>query len=160
MPTAPVSIIMGSRSDWPHMKEACIPLDQLQVAYETNVVSAHRTPDRMQKFAQEARDRGVKVIIAGAGGSAHLAGMVAANTPLPVIAVPMPSRHFAGVDSLMSMVQMPRGIAVACQAVGAAGAYNGGLLAAQMLALSDAELAKRLDAWRQAQTDSVPWEVE
>ena len=160
MSTAPVSIIMGSRSDWPHMKEACIPLDQLQVAYETNVVSAHRTPDRMQQFAKEARDRGVKVIIAGAGGSAHLAGMVAANTPLPVIAVPMPSRHFAGVDSLMSMVQMPRGIAVACQAVGGAGAYNGGLLAAQMLALSDAELAKRLDDWRQAQTDSVPWEVE
>ena len=160
MSTAPVSIIMGSRSDWPHMKEACIPLDQLGVAYETNVVSAHRTPERMQTFASEARDRGVKVIIAGAGGSAHLAGMVAANTPLPVIACPMPSRHFAGVDSLMSMVQMPRGIAVACQAVGGAGAYNGGLLAAQMLALSDPALAKRLDEWRQSQTDDVPWEVE
>ncbi|MDX1695473.1 MAG: 5-(carboxyamino)imidazole ribonucleotide mutase [Ketobacteraceae bacterium] len=160
MSSAPVSIIMGSRSDWPYMKEACIPLEQLEVDFETNVVSAHRTPDRMQSFAKEARDRGVKVIIAGAGGSAHLAGMVAANTPLPVVAVPMPSRHFAGVDSLMSMVQMPRGIAVATQAVGAAGAYNGGLIAAQILALSDPALASRLDKWRQAQTDAVPWEVE
>lgn len=160
MSSAPVSIIMGSRSDWPFMKEACTPLEQLKVEYETNVVSAHRTPDRMQAFAKEAKDRGVKVIIAGAGGSAHLPGMVAAHTPLPVVAVPMPSKYFAGVDSMMSMVQMPRGIAVATQAVGGAGAYNGGLMAAQILALQDEELAKRLQAWRQNQTDAVPWEVE
>lgn len=155
-----VSIIMGSRSDWPHMKEATTVLTELKIPYEAKVVSAHRTPDRMSQFAKEAKDRGIKVIIAGAGGSAHLPGMVAANTPLPVIAVPMPSKFFSGVDSMMSMVQMPRGITVATQAVGGPGAYNGGLLAAQMLALSDDSLAERLDNWRKSQTDSVPWEVE
>ncbi|MCG8312937.1 MAG: 5-(carboxyamino)imidazole ribonucleotide mutase [Pseudomonadales bacterium] len=160
MSSVPVSIIMGSRSDWPLMQEACTPLDNLKVPYETNIVSAHRTPDRMQQFAKEAKERGIKVIIAGAGGSAHLPGMVAANTPLPVIAVPMPSKYFAGVDSLMSMVQMPRGITVATQAVGGPGAYNAGLMAAQILAIEDTELHERLVAWRQKQTDSVAWEVE
>lgn len=155
-----VSIIMGSRSDWPHMKEATILLSELAVPFETNVVSAHRTPDRMATFAKEAKGRGVKVIIAGAGGSAHLAGMVAAITPLPVIACPMPSKQLSGVDSLLSMVQMPRGIAVATQAIGAAGAYNAGLLAAQIVATADEELGKKIEEWRTAQTDSVPWEVE
>ena len=160
MTTPLVSIIMGSRSDWPIMQEACVPLENLGVAFETNVVSAHRTPDRMQQFAKEAKGRGIKVIIAGAGGSAHLPGMVAANTTLPVVAVPVPSKYFAGVDSLMSMVQMPRGVAVATQAVGGAGAYNAGLLAVQMLALSDNALHQRLQDWRNQQTESVPWEVE
>ncbi len=155
-----VSIIMGSRSDWPHMKEAATLLTELNIPYEAKVVSAHRTPDRMSQFAKEAKSRGIKVIIAGAGGSAHLPGMVAANTPLPVIAVPMPGKFFSGVDSMMSMVQMPRGITVATQAVGGQGAYNGGLLAVQILALGDDNLAERLDNWRKSQTDSVPWEVE
>lgn len=155
-----VSIIMGSRSDWPHMKEATTLLSELGVPFETNVVSAHRTPDRMSEFAKEAKGRGVKVIIAGAGGSAHLAGMVAAITPLPVIACPMPSKQLAGVDSLLSMVQMPRGVAVATQAIGGAGAYNAGLLAAQIVATADEALGKKIEEWRTAQTDSVPWEVE
>ncbi|MCG8534828.1 MAG: 5-(carboxyamino)imidazole ribonucleotide mutase [Pseudomonadales bacterium] len=155
-----VSIIMGSRSDWPHMKEATDLLTQLGVSFEAKVVSAHRTPDRMAEFARAAQGRGVKVIIAGAGGSAHLAGMVAAITTLPVIAVPMPSRYFSGVDSMLSMVQMPRGVAVATQAVGGAGAFNAGLLAAQIVATGDEAVAKRVAEWRQAQTDSVPWEVE
>jgi len=155
-----VSIIMGSRSDWPTMQAATRPLIDLEVEFETKVVSAHRTPERLVQFTADAPDRGIEVIIAGAGGSAHLAGMAAAMTHLPVIAVPVASKHFKGMDSLMSMVQMPKGVAVACQAVGEAGAYNAGLLAAQILALKDEALSQRLQAWRKAQTDSVPVEVE
>ncbi|MGB0732877.1 MAG: 5-(carboxyamino)imidazole ribonucleotide mutase [Pontibacterium sp.] len=155
-----VSIIMGSQSDWPVMQNATIPLTELGVGFETNVVSAHRTPERLYEFASKAHERGIDVIIAGAGGSAHLAGMAAAMTHLPVVAVPVPSKHFNGMDSLMSMVQMPRGVAVACQAVGNSGAYNAGLIAAQMVALKDADLATRLQEWRKNQTDSVPFEVE
>jgi len=155
-----VSIIMGSRSDWPTMQAATRPLIDLEVEFETKVVSAHRTPERLVQFTADAPDRGIEVIIAGAGGSAHLAGMAAAMTHLPVIAVPVASKHFKGMDSLMSMVQMPKGVAVACQAVGEAGAYNAGLLAAQILALKDEALSQRLQTWRKAQTDSVPVEVE
>ncbi len=160
MKNALVSIIMGSRSDWPTMQAATLPLRELGVEFETQVVSAHRTPDRLCQFTAEAHSRGIEVIIAGAGGSAHLAGMAAAMTHLPVIAVPVASKHFNGLDSLLSMVQMPKGVAVACQAIGEAGAYNAGLLAAQMLALKDEALSQRLQAWRKAQTDSVPVEVE
>ncbi|MDZ7924387.1 MAG: 5-(carboxyamino)imidazole ribonucleotide mutase [Marinagarivorans sp.] len=155
-----VSIIMGSRSDWPIMEKATLPLDALGVTYECKVVSAHRTPERLYEFAKAAPDRGVKIIIAGAGGAAHLAGMAAAMTWIPVIAVPIPTGRLQGVDSLLSMVQMPKGVAVATQAIGEPGAYNGGLLAVQMLAISDPELAQRLQAWRKTQTESVPWEVE
>ncbi|MGB0663314.1 MAG: 5-(carboxyamino)imidazole ribonucleotide mutase [Pontibacterium sp.] len=155
-----VSIIMGSQSDWPVMQNAIIPLEELGVSFETNVVSAHRTPERLYEFASKAHERGIDVIIAGAGGSAHLAGMAAAMTHLPVVAVPVPSKHFNGMDSLMSMVQMPKGVAVACQAVGNSGAYNAGLIAAQMVALKDPELSARLQEWRKNQTDSVPFEVE
>lgn len=158
--SVPVSIIMGSRSDWPIMEKATLPLDALGIAYECKVVSAHRTPERLYEFAKAAPARGVKVIIAGAGGAAHLAGMAAAMTWIPVVAVPIPTGRLQGVDSLLSMVQMPKGVAVATQAIGEPGAYNGGLLAAQMLAISDPELAERLQAWRKAQTESVPWEVE
>lgn len=154
-----VSIIMGSQSDWPIMEAATTLLEELGVGYETRVVSAHRTPERLYEHAAKAHERGIDVIIAGAGGSAHLAGMAAAMTHLPVIAVPVPSKHFNGMDSLMSMVQMPKGVAVACQAVGQSGAYNAGLLAAQMLALKDAELSQRLQEWRANQTDNVPTEV-
>ncbi|WP_096086756.1 5-(carboxyamino)imidazole ribonucleotide mutase [Agaribacterium haliotis] len=160
MTSPSVSIIMGSQSDWPTMQEATRVLTELGVEFETKVVSAHRTPDRLHEFASSAHEHGIEVIIAGAGGSAHLAGMAAAMTHLPVIAVPVPSKHFNGMDSLMSMVQMPRGVAVACQAVGNAGAYNAGLLAAQMLALKDEALSQRLQQWRQKQTASVPTEVE
>lgn len=154
-----VSIIMGSRSDWPTMIEAANVLDQLGVAYETNVVSAHRTPERLVSFTKQAHERGIKVIIAGAGGAAHLPGMAAALTHLPVVGVPVSSKQLKGMDSLMSIVQMPRGVAVATQAIGAAGAYNAGLIASQMLALSDADLSQRIQVWRAAQTESVPWSV-
>ncbi len=154
-----VSIIMGSQSDWATMQAATTVLDQLEIAYETRVVSAHRTPQRLYEFASTAHEKGIEVIIAGAGGSAHLAGMAAAMTHLPVVAVPVPSKHFNGMDSLMSMVQMPRGVAVACQAVGEAGAYNAGLIAAQMLALGNSDLSQRLQIWRANQTDNVPNEV-
>lgn len=160
MSNVTVSIIMGSQSDWPIMQAATRPLQELGVEFESQVVSAHRTPGRLYEFTQEADKRGIQVIIAGAGGSAHLAGMAAAMTHLPVIAVPVPSKHFNGMDSLMSMVQMPKGVAVACQAVGESGAYNAGLLAAQMLALQDPELTERLKTWREQQTNSVPYEVE
>ena len=160
MTTPLVSIIMGSQSDWPTMQHATEPLKALGIEFESRVVSAHRTPDRLYQFASEAHERGIQVIIAGAGGSAHLAGMAAAMTHLPVVAVPVPSKHFNGMDSLMSMVQMPKGVAVACQAVGNSGAFNAGLMAAQMVALTDAELSARLQAWRNEQTASVPEEVE
>ncbi|WP_286238845.1 5-(carboxyamino)imidazole ribonucleotide mutase [Neptuniibacter halophilus] len=160
MSNVQVSIIMGSQSDWPTMQEATILLEELGVPYEAKVVSAHRTPGRLYEFATNAHNEGVEVIIAGAGGAAHLAGMAAAMTHLPVIAVPVASKNLKGMDSLMSMVQMPRGVAVACQAIGAAGAYNAGLLACQMLALKDPALSQRLVEWRTKQTDAIPQEVE
>jgi 5-(carboxyamino)imidazole ribonucleotide mutase len=152
---APVSIIMGSRSDWPTMKGAADMLDALGVAWEARVVSAHRTPLRMVEFARGARDAGVRVIIAGAGGAAHLPGMTAALTDLPVLGVPVESKALKGMDSLLSIVQMPAGVPVATLAIGEAGARNAGLLAAQILALSDEALARRLGDWREAQTASV-----
>jgi 5-(carboxyamino)imidazole ribonucleotide mutase len=152
---APVAIIMGSRSDWPTMKKAADVLDELGVAYEAKVVSAHRTPDRMYAFAKSAKDNGVKVIIAGAGGAAHLPGMTASMTDLPVLGVPIESRALKGLDSLLSINQMPAGIAVATLAIGEPGAANAGLLAAQILALSDLGLAERVSARRAAQTASV-----
>lgn len=159
MSNATVSIIMGSQSDWATMELATVPLKELGVEFETQVVSAHRTPDRLYQFATDAHKQGIEVIIAGAGGSAHLAGMAAAMTHLPVIAVPVASKYMKGMDSLMSMVQMPKGVAVACQAIGEAGAYNAGLMAAQMLALKDEALSARLQEWRKNQTDNVPLEV-
>ena len=158
--SAIVSIIMGSRSDWPTMSEAAGLLDKLGVAYETNVVSAHRTPERLIEFTKSADARGIKVIIAGAGGAAHLPGMAAALTHLPVIGVPVSSKQLKGLDSLLSIVQMPRGVAVATQAIGEPGAYNAGLMAVQIIALSDADLTLRLKEFRQQQTDAVPWSVE
>jgi 5-(carboxyamino)imidazole ribonucleotide mutase len=155
-----VSIIMGSRSDWPTMSEAAGVLGKLGVAYETNVISAHRTPERLIEFTQGADARGIKVIVAGAGGAAHLPGMAAALTHLPVIGVPVSSKQLKGLDSLLSIVQMPRGVAVATQAIGEPGAYNAGLMAVQILALGDVELTLRLKEFRQQQTDAVPWSVE
>jgi 5-(carboxyamino)imidazole ribonucleotide mutase len=151
-----VGIIMGSRSDWPVMQAAAAILDALGVPHEVRIVSAHRTPDRMYDYARTAKDRGLKVIVAGAGGAAHLPGMTASLTQLPVLGVPIPSKALAGLDSLYSIVQMPAGIAVGTLAIGEAGATNAGLLAAQILALSDPALAARLAAWRQARTDAVP----
>jgi len=151
----PVAIIMGSRSDWPTMKAAAEVLDDLAVAWEAKVVSAHRTPDRMYDFAKGARGAGIKVIIAGAGGAAHLPGMTASLTTLPVVGVPVESRALKGLDSLLSINQMPAGIPVATVAIGEAGARNAGQLAAQILALSDAALADRLEAFRARQTASV-----
>ena len=150
-----VSIIMGSQSDWSSMQHATTVLEELGVAYETKIVSAHRTPNRLYQFCDEAADRGIQVIIAGAGGSAHLAGMAAAMTWLPVIAVPMSSKQLKGMDSLLSMVQMPKGVAVACQAIGDAGAFNAGLLASQILSLHDSTLRQALQQWRANQTASV-----
>ena len=152
---APVAIIMGSRSDWPTLKGAADMLDALGVAWTAQVVSAHRTPLRMVEFAQGARAAGVKVIIAGAGGAAHLPGMTASLTDLPVLGVPVESKALKGMDSLLSIVQMPAGVPVATLAIGEAGARNAGQLAARILSLSDEALARRLAAWRQAQTASV-----
>jgi 5-(carboxyamino)imidazole ribonucleotide mutase len=157
---APVAIIMGSRSDWPTMKAAAESLDALGVAYEAKVVSAHRTPDRMYAFAKGAKAAGFKVIIAGAGGAAHLPGMTASLTELPVLGVPVESRALKGMDSLLSIVQMPGGIPVATLAIGEAGAKNAGLLAAQILALSDEALAERLAQFRARHTESVAETVE
>ena len=157
---APVAIIMGSRSDWPTMKHAADSLEALGVAFDAKVVSAHRTPDRLYAFAKGAKAAGVKVIIAGAGGAAHLPGMTASMTDLPVLGVPVESKLQNGLDSLLSIVQMPGGIPVATLAVGVAGAKNAGLLAAQILALSDEALAGRLAAFRERQTDAVAETVE
>ncbi|MHB1304095.1 MAG: 5-(carboxyamino)imidazole ribonucleotide mutase [Acidiphilium sp.] len=154
--TGKIGIIMGSRSDWPTMRHAAEILETLAVPFETRVVSAHRTPHRMVEYATGARGRGLAAIIAGAGGAAHLPGMVAALTPLPVLGVPVESAALRGVDSLHSIVQMPGGIPVATFAIGKAGAINAGLFAAAMLATTDAAVAARLDAWRAAQTASVP----
>ncbi|MDG1282219.1 MAG: 5-(carboxyamino)imidazole ribonucleotide mutase [Pseudorhodobacter sp.] len=153
-----VGIIMGSQSDWPTMKEAAQILDDLGIPHEDRIVSAHRTPDRLWSYGKEAADRGLKVIIAGAGGAAHLPGMMASKTRIPVIGVPVQTRALSGVDSLYSIVQMPKGFPVATMAIGAAGAANAGLMAAGILALSDPALAARLDAWRAALSASIPEE--
>lgn len=158
--TPPVAIIMGSRSDWPTMKSAADRLDQLGVAWEAKVVSAHRTPQRLYDFTTTAKDKGFKVIIAGAGGAAHLPGMAASMTDLPVLGVPVQSKALKGLDSLLSIVQMPGGVPVATLAIGEAGAANAGILAAQILALSDTSVAERLSAFRAAQTESVAETVE
>ncbi len=155
-----VGIVMGSRSDWPTMKLAADMLTELGVPFETKVVSAHRTPERLVAYAKSARTRGLKVIVAGAGGAAHLPGMIAAMTSLPVLGVPVSSRQLSGLDSLLSIVQMPKGVPVGTLAIGEAGGANAGLLAASILASSDDELAARLDAWRDKQTASVPETVE
>jgi 5-(carboxyamino)imidazole ribonucleotide mutase len=150
-----VAIIMGSQSDWETMKNAADTLDALEIPYEARIISAHRTPDRLVNFAKSARDEGFKVIIAGAGGAAHLPGMTAAMTPLPVFGVPVQSKALSGQDSLMSIVQMPAGVPVGTLAIGRSGAVNAALLAAAVLALNDDELAERLDTWREEQTASV-----
>jgi len=150
-----VGIIMGSRSDWETMRHAAEALDSLGVAYETKIVSAHRTPKRLYDYAQSARERGLKVIIAGAGGAAHLPGMAASMTSVPVLGVPVETKSLHGLDSLLSIAQMPAGVPVGTLAIGNAGAKNAGLLAAAILAGSDDELAKRLDAFREKQTASV-----
>src|ERR1700743_1516950 len=152
---APVAIIMGSRSDWPTLKGAADNLDALGVGWEAKVVSAHRTPDRLYSFAKGAKAAGFKVIIAGAGGAAHLPGMTASLTELPVLGVPVESKALSGLDSLYSIVQMPAGVPVGTLAIGKAGATNAPLLAASVLALSDPALAKRLVAWRKQQTETV-----
>jgi 5-(carboxyamino)imidazole ribonucleotide mutase len=151
-----VGIIMGSTSDWPTMEHAANVLTELEVPFEAKVVSAHRTPDRLYEYAKSARDRGIAVIIAGAGGAAHLPGMAAALSPLPVLGVPIESKALKGQDSLLSIVQMPGGIPVGTLAIGKAGAINAALLASQILALQDKELSNRVDHWRQKQTDGVP----
>jgi 5-(carboxyamino)imidazole ribonucleotide mutase len=151
-----VGIIMGSQSDWPTMKEAADILDELEVPYEARIVSAHRTPDRLWDYGKTAVERGLQVIIAGAGGAAHLPGMMASKTRVPVIGVPVQTNALSGVDSLYSILQMPRGYPVATMAIGGAGAKNAGLMAAQMLAIHDTALAARLDAWRAALSASIP----
>jgi 5-(carboxyamino)imidazole ribonucleotide mutase len=150
-----VGIVMGSQSDWPTMKEAAAVLDELEISYESKIVSAHRTPERLRSYGAGAVGRGLQVIIAGAGGAAHLPGMMAANTRLPVLGVPMQSRALHGIDSLYSIVQMPKGVPVGTMAIGAAGAANAGLMAASILAIGDVEVATRLDRWRAAQSDAV-----
>ncbi|MEM9989897.1 MAG: 5-(carboxyamino)imidazole ribonucleotide mutase [Pseudomonadota bacterium] len=155
IPSPSVAIIMGSTSDWPTMQWAANILDELKIEHEDLIVSAHRTPDRLVTFAKEARGQGVEVIIAGAGGAAHLPGMVAAMTSLPVLGVPIQSRTLSGLDSLLSIVQMPGGVPVGTLAIGEAGAKNAGLMAASILSLKDKGIQQRLEAWRQAQTDNV-----
>ena len=155
MSTKPVAVIMGSQSDWATMKHAAETLDALEIGYEARIVSAHRTPERLCSFARGARAAGVRVIIAGAGGAAHLPGMTAAMTALPVLGVPVESKALAGIDSLYSIVQMPPGVPVGTLAIGRAGAINAALLAASILALHDEALAARLEAWRRRQTEAV-----
>ncbi|HEY7231216.1 MAG TPA: 5-(carboxyamino)imidazole ribonucleotide mutase [Pseudolabrys sp.] len=155
MASKPVAIIMGSQSDWATMKHAGKTLDALKIGYAARIVSAHRTPKRLYEFAEGARRNGFKLIIAGAGGAAHLPGMTAALTPLPVFGVPINTHALEGKDSLLSILQMPGGIPVGTLAIGKAGAINAALLAAAVLALSDSKLAKRLDAWRKRQTQAV-----
>ena len=150
-----VGIIMGSQSDWPVMRLAAEILEEMGVSHETRIVSAHRTPDRLVEYAKSARSRGLKVIIAGAGGAAHLPGMAASMTPLPVLGVPVQSRALSGMDSLLSIVQMPKGVPVGTLAIGEAGAANAGILAASIIALEDPAVADKLDAFRQAQTDKI-----
>ncbi|APX22306.1 MAG: 5-(carboxyamino)imidazole ribonucleotide mutase [Rhodobacteraceae bacterium] len=155
-----VGIIMGSQSDWPTMEEAARVLDELGVAYEVKIVSAHRTPDRLWSYGKTAAERGLQAIIAGAGGAAHLPGMMASKTRVPVLGVPVQTRALSGVDSLYSIVQMPRGFPVGTMAIGGAGATNAGLMAAGILALQDPALAERLDAWREALSASIPDEPQ
>jgi 5-(carboxyamino)imidazole ribonucleotide mutase len=155
-----VGVVMGSRSDWPTMTHTAETLEKLGIPHECLVMSAHRTPDRSAKYAESARDRGLKVIIAGAGGAAHLAGVLAAMTPLPVLGVPMESAALKGMDSLLSIAQMPAGIPVGTLAIGRAGAVNAALLAAAMLGLSDPKIADAVDSFRAAQTAAVPETVE
>ncbi|MBO2671576.1 5-(carboxyamino)imidazole ribonucleotide mutase [Shewanella algae] len=150
-----VAVVMGSKSDWPTMEAAAEIMDSLKVPYHVEVVSAHRTPDKLMEFAASAADKGYKVIIGGAGGAAHLPGMIASKTRLPVLGVPVQSKALSGMDSLLSIVQMPKGIAVGTLAIGTAGAFNAGLLACQMLATQDYQLAERLEAFREAQTRAV-----
>jgi 5-(carboxyamino)imidazole ribonucleotide mutase len=154
-PTKPIRIVMGSQSDWAVMQVAARLLQQLQVEYDAAVISAHRMPDDLFRFAESARAQGVRAIIAGAGGAAHLPGMIAAKTSVPVLGVPVPSRHLQGLDSLYSIVQMPKGIPVATFAIGEAGAANAALFAAAMLAADDAALLARLDAFRAEQTEAA-----
>lgn len=155
-PCPPVAIVMGSQSDWPHMRHCADTLDQLKIDYEARIVSAHRTPERLYAFARDARDEGFQIIIASAGGAAHLPGMIAALTPLPVFGVPAPTQALGGEDSLLSIVQMPGGIPVGTLAIGKPGAINAALLAASVLALADPEIASALDDFRRDQTDAVP----
>ncbi|WP_444454937.1 5-(carboxyamino)imidazole ribonucleotide mutase [Rhodobacter capsulatus] len=155
-----VGIIMGSQSDWTTMREAAAVLDELGVPYEKKIVSAHRTPDRLWSYGKTAVERGLQVIIAGAGGAAHLPGMMASKTRVPVVGVPVQTKALSGVDSLYSIVQMPKGFPVATMAIGAAGAANAGLMAAGILALQDADLAARLDVWRDALSASIPDEPQ
>jgi 5-(carboxyamino)imidazole ribonucleotide mutase len=159
-PAPVVGVVMGSRSDWPTLQAAAEVLSQLEIPHEARVVSAHRTPDRMFAYAEAAAGRGLRAIIAGAGGAAHLPGMLAAKTRLPVLGVPVRSRALNGLDSLLSIVQMPRGVPVGALAIGEAGAANAALLAAAMLATTDPALAERLEAWRAAQSDAVAETVE
>ena len=158
MENPPVGIIMGSQSDWATMREAATLLDELGIAFEAKIVSAHRTPDRLWDYGKSAADRGLQVIIAGAGGAAHLPGMMASKTRVPVIGVPVQTKALSGVDSLYSILQMPRGFPVATMAIGAPGAANAALMAAAILALQDPALAQRLDAWRTALSASIPEE--
>ena len=150
-----ISVVMGSKSDWDVMQHAIAILDEFQIAYEAKVVSAHRTPDLMFQFAEEARARGIRCIIAGAGGAAHLPGMIAAKTTLPVLGVPVNSKYLKGLDSLLSIVQMPKGVPVATFAIGEAGAANAGLFAVELLAVNNSELSAQLDEYRRKQTESV-----
>ena len=155
MNTKTVAVVMGSRSDWDTLSNACRMLESLGIDHHVEVISAHRTPDKLLAFAKGAKASGIKVIIAGAGGAAHLPGMIAASTPLPVLGVPVQSKALNGIDSLLSIAQMPKGVAVGTLAIGSSGAANAGLMAAQILALGDDTIAKRIDRFRQHQTDSV-----
>tara|TARA_B100000989_G_C19391792_1_gene406043 strand:- start:48 stop:563 length:516 start_codon:yes stop_codon:yes gene_type:complete len=158
MQNAQVGIIMGSQSDWPTMREAAKILDSLEIAYEKKIVSAHRTPDRLWQYGTEAIKRGLQVIIAGAGGAAHLPGMMASKTHIPVIGIPIHTKALSGVDSLYSILQMPRGYPVATMAIGSTGAFNAGLMAASILALKDSKIASNVENWRTALSDSIPLE--
>ena len=158
MQNAKVGIIMGSQSDWPTMREAAKILDSLEIAYEKKIVSAHRTPDRLWQYGTEAIKRGLQVIIAGAGGAAHLPGMMASKTHIPVIGIPIHTKALSGVDSLYSILQMPRGYPVATMAIGSTGAFNAGLMAASILALKDSKIASNVENWRTALSDSIPLE--
>ena len=150
-----ISIVMGSQSDWPCLKNACNVLDELKISYEVKIISAHRTPDRLYKYSEKLLNNGIKVVIAGAGGAAHLPGMIASKTIIPVLGVPVKSSNLNGIDSLLSIVQMPAGVPVGTLAIGNAGATNAALLSASIIALNDKEVFKRLQDWRQKQTNSV-----
>ena len=158
--TVPVAVVMGSRSDWETMSEAGTALDEFGVDWKAEVISAHRTPERLYEFGREAHEQGYRVIVAGAGGAAHLPGMLASLTPLPVLGVPVQSRALSGMDSLLSIVQMPRGVAVGSLAIGGAGAFNAGLLAVQILATTDTELQRKLVEWKKKRGEEVRADAE